>query len=174
MVSLLGPYGAETAFLFCIAPVVFLATWTDLRTFKIPNALPLVGLAIFALTCMIFLPLAEIPGRLLGGLIVFLVCFILFSIRQMGGGDAKLLPVVALFVPGEDALAVAIMLAVSGLACLVLAGAVALTRRMSLSLDSPFWGEVSDWEIWSGGRHVPYALAMGATLALYLFLRLIG
>jgi len=173
MVGLLGTEGAATALLFCIAPVVFLATWTDLRTFKIPNILPLAGLAIFALTCMIFLPLAEIPDRLLGGLVVFVVCFILFSIRQMGGGDAKLLPVVALFIPGEDALAVTIILAASGASCLVLAGAVALTRRMPWNLDSPFWGEVSEWEIWSSGRHVPYGLAMGAALALYIFVRLV-
>lgn len=172
MIGLLGAEGAETALLFCIAPVVFLATWTDLRSFKIPNALPLAGLVIFALTCMIFLPLAEIPGRLLGGLIVFVVCFIMFSIRQMGGGDAKLMPVVALFIPSGDGPAVVMTLAFSGLACLLLSGAVALTRRMSWSLDSPFWGKVSDWDIWSGGRHVPYALAMAATLFLYIAIRL--
>jgi len=167
MVGLLGADGAETALVLCIAPVVFLATWTDLREFRIPNALPLAGLVIFALTAVIFLPLAEIPSRLLGGLAVFVICFILYFARAMGGGDAKLLPVIALFVPGRDGLALLIMLAVCGLA------GIAVIRLLAPRVASLSMGSAAEWKVWSTRSHFPYAYAMAGALALYIVLRLL-
>jgi prepilin peptidase CpaA len=167
MIDLFGPEGGATALLFCIAPVVFLATWTDLKNFKIPNALSLVGLAVFALTCLIFLPLPEIADRLLGGLIVFAVCFVLFAVGMMGGGDAKLLPVIALFIPAGDALLVLIILSVCGLAGLLVIRLVA-PRAASLPL-----GVAAEWQVWSSRKHFPYAYAMAGALALYILVRLI-
>jgi prepilin peptidase CpaA len=167
MMDLIGPESGATTLLFCIAPVVFLATWTDLKEFRIPNALPIVGLVVFALTCMVFLPLSEVPDRLLGGLIVFAVCFVLFSARAMGGGDAKLLPVIALFIPAGDALMVLIILSVCGLAGVLVIRLVA-PRAASLPL-----GAAAEWQVWSSRKHFPYAYAMAGTLALYILIRLI-
>lgn len=172
MIELLGQRGAETALVLCIAPVALLASWHDLREFRIPNSLSLAGLVIFALTCVIFLPLSEIPSRLIGAGFVFLVCFVMFAAGAMGGGDAKLLPVVALFIPGYDAMAVLMALAVSGLACVAFMGAVSLGRRLSIGVPPRFLGEVADWQVWSGGKHVPYALAISVALTLYVVARL--
>lgn len=172
MIELLGRHGAETALIFCILPVALLASWHDLRSYRIPNELSLAGLAIFVVTCALFLPLSDIPARLLGGVVVFAFCFVMFIGRAMGGGDAKLMPVIALFIPGRDALTVLLALAVSGLACVVLMGVITMMRRLSWSLDSPVLGEVAEWRVWSGGSHVPYALAMTGALTLYLAARL--
>lgn len=167
MIELLGRHGAETALVICIAPVVFLAVWTDLKSFRIPNALSVAGLAIFAVTCTIFLPLSEIPGRLIGAGVVLLIGFILFSIGAMGGGDAKLGTVIALFIPGYDALSVLLAVSVCGLVGL------AVIRLMAPRAHSLPLGDAAEWQVWSNRKHFPFGYAMGGALTLYVVARLL-
>jgi prepilin peptidase CpaA len=83
--------------------VLFVAAAMDLRHYRIPNALIVLGLALFLATAAT-LGLDEASSRLLQGGITFAICFTLFGLGLMGGGDAKLFPVVLLFVPfGEVA-----------------------------------------------------------------------
>lgn len=108
-----------TPFLFLL-PVLFVAAVLDLRHYRIPNALIVLGLGLFLATA-VTLGLDEASARLLQGGITFAICFILFGMGLMGGGDAKLFPVVLLFIPtGEVAtylfcLAIGLALGIGGL-----------------------------------------------------------
>lgn len=69
-----------------------LAAVSDLLTMTIPNRISAVVLAsFFVLAPLIGLSWPDIGMSLVGGLAVFGVCFALFAINVMGGGDAKLL-----------------------------------------------------------------------------------
>ncbi|MDR6816132.1 prepilin peptidase CpaA [Neorhizobium sp. 2083] len=75
-----------------------LAAVSDLFTMTIPNRISAVGvLAFLALAPLAGLPWPEIGMSLVAGFAVFSVCFALFALNVMGGGDAKLLTVAAIW-----------------------------------------------------------------------------
>lgn len=75
-------------FPFCLA----MAAFNDLFSMTIPNRIPLAVLAAFPVAAyMVGLPLADIGLHVAAGLLVFAVCFGMFAMNVMGGGDAKLL-----------------------------------------------------------------------------------
>ena len=84
--------------LILLWPILAAVAYSDLRYMKIPNWLVLMALALFVLTLPLF-GLPEITARLVLGGIVFLICLTAFSLGYVGGGDAKFLPVLMLFVP---------------------------------------------------------------------------
>lgn len=74
------------------------AALSDLRTMTIPNSISIamtIGFMVFAV--VLGLPLETIAYCLLAALVTFTVCFGLFAINAMGGGDAKLLTASALW-----------------------------------------------------------------------------
>lgn len=81
------------AIIFVIVPLCLaVAAISDLLTMTIPNRVPAILLGAFILVA----PLAGLSLPMIGmhvaaGLIVFAVCFALFAMNVMGGGDAKLL-----------------------------------------------------------------------------------
>lgn len=81
-------------FPFCLA----MAALTDLFTMTIPNRIPLILIATFAVLAPVAgLPLAQIGLHVAAGLVMFAVCLALFAAGVMGGGDAKLLTACALW-----------------------------------------------------------------------------
>lgn len=81
------------AIIFVIVPLCLaIAAISDLLTMTIPNRVPAILLGAFVLVAPFTdLSLAMIGMHLAAGLIVFTVCFALFALNIMGGGDAKLL-----------------------------------------------------------------------------------
>jgi prepilin peptidase CpaA len=83
--------------------IVLCACWisaalSDLRTMTIPNTISIVmtiGFVLFA--AALGISIETIAYCLLAALITFVVCFGLFAINVMGGGDAKLLTASALW-----------------------------------------------------------------------------
>jgi prepilin peptidase CpaA len=81
------------AAIFLVLPLCFaLAALTDLFTMTIPNRVPVILLLSF----LVIAPLSGMDWQsfglsLLAGIAVLLVCFGLFALNTMGGGDAKLL-----------------------------------------------------------------------------------
>jgi len=77
--------------------VALVAAWTDLRRFRIPNTLPLLLLALYAL----HLATADTPVDWQGGLVIalaLLLCgFALFAAGLLGAGDVKLLAAAGLW-----------------------------------------------------------------------------
>jgi len=74
------------------------AAVSDLFTMTIPNRVSAALLAsFFILAPLVGLSWADIGMSLVGGLAVFGVCFALFAMNVMGGGDAKLLTATAVW-----------------------------------------------------------------------------
>ncbi|EFO33155.1 peptidase A24A prepilin type IV [Roseibium sp. TrichSKD4] len=78
--------------------LVIRAAVSDLLTMTIPNKISIVLCVLFALYAPIVgLGWQDIGLHLAGGAVVFVVCFCMFAMNWMGGGDAKLLTAVALW-----------------------------------------------------------------------------
>jgi prepilin peptidase CpaA len=96
------------AAIFLIVPLCLaIAAFSDLFTMIIPNRVSL----IISLSFLIIAPLAGTPLQvitmhLLSGLMVFTICFALFAINAMGGGDAKLLAATAIWFGFDQSLLV--------------------------------------------------------------------
>ncbi|OAN50448.1 pilus assembly protein CpaA [Paramagnetospirillum marisnigri] len=126
----------------------------DLRAFRIPNRVPLLLAASYALALAAGFDAASWPGHLGVGAAVFAVSVLLFSLGVWGGGDAKMLPAAVLWVgPGELPRFLLVMALVGGaLALLALAA-----RRVPLGPE----GELRDWgrRLAISGQ-VPYGVAI--------------
>ncbi len=79
---------------FCLS----LAAFTDLFTMTIPNRVSLALLiSYFAVAFALGMDLNTIGMSVVAGLVIFSICFALFALNVMGGGDAKLLTACALW-----------------------------------------------------------------------------
>ncbi|MCC8931840.1 A24 family peptidase [Rhizobium sp. 'Codium 1'] len=87
------------AAVFLILPIcLVLAALTDFLEMKIPNGIPALLAASFALIIPFSgLELVEIGWHLAAALMVFAICFAFFAFNVMGGGDAKILTASALW-----------------------------------------------------------------------------
>jgi prepilin peptidase CpaA len=87
------------AIVFVVFPLCLaMAAASDLLTMTIPNRVSLLMAASFlAIAPLAGLSLNEIAFSVLAALVVFAVCFVLFALNTMGGGDAKLLSAAALW-----------------------------------------------------------------------------
>jgi prepilin peptidase CpaA len=147
---------AEAAAIVIWIGVLCAAAVSDVRTMTIPNRLPLLLLGAFA-------PLYMAAGGGLGGLgahaitglVVFTVCLGLFQAGWFGGGDAKLLPALALWAGPEGVMHLVLGAALAGG---LLAALLPLVRRMTPEGAHNQWGVASlDPE-----EGVPYAIALAA------------
>ena len=71
---------------------------TDVLSLRIPNALVVALVALFALACTITPPKALLWGHIAPAVVVFALMAILFFMGKMGGGDVKLLAAAVLWV----------------------------------------------------------------------------
>ncbi|MDR6664808.1 prepilin peptidase [Rhizobium sp. 1399] len=87
------------AAVFVILPLCLaMAAFSDLFTMTIPNRVSLILIAsFFILAPLSGLGWGVIGMHLAGAAVVFCVCFALFALNVMGGGDAKLLSATALW-----------------------------------------------------------------------------
>ena len=133
------------------------AAVSDLRQFRIPNRAPLLLLAGFG-------PAALVAGlgwqdwliHLGVALAFFVVGALLFARGVWGGGDAKLLPAVALWIGLAGLPRFLVIMALTGGVLAVLA---LLSRRIALGPIGPLraWGQ----RLAETG-HVPYGIAIAA------------
>ena len=81
------------------------AAISDLLTMTIPNRVSLILIISFAMLAPLSgLALPAIGMHALGAAIVFGICFALFALNVMGGGDAKLLSAAAIWFGYDPAL----------------------------------------------------------------------
>ena len=74
------------------------AATSDVMTYRIPNWLTLLTAALFfPMALATALPLAAYTWHILGGLLLFLIGFILFQFNLLGGGDAKMMAAAGLW-----------------------------------------------------------------------------
>ncbi len=88
----------EYAIMLLFPAAMAFAAASDFITMTIPNRISIVLVAGFALLAAILgMPLATVGEHLMTGFAVLAVCFGLFAFKFIGGGDAKLLAVGALW-----------------------------------------------------------------------------
>ncbi len=152
--------------IFTVFPVaVIFAAFTDLFSMTIPNRITLFLVAGFLILAP-FAPgmtLATFGMHVAAGALVLAVTFALFALRVIGGGDAKLLAAVALWV-GWEQLPMYVLLA--GVAGGALAVALLMFRAVPLPLRLAK-------EVWLERLHrprgdIPYGIALSAA-ALYIY-----
>ena len=92
-----------------------LAALYDVNQLKIPNWLNLTLAGLFIPAAAVSgLPLEIIGGHLIAGGLAFVIAFGLFAFRIFGGGDAKMIPAVVLWMGPEAALLFAFKMAIAG------------------------------------------------------------
>lgn len=134
-----------------LAPVLVFVALSDLRRMRIPNAASLLMLGLFVL-CVPFVGTGESLLRAAAGAVVFTAFFALFAANLVGGGDAKVLPALVLFVPSPLWVIYANLLALS-----LLVGIAAV-----LAVQAIPNGGASAWAV----RRNRGAFPMGLSIAL--------
>lgn len=148
--------------IFCIAMIF--AGLRDLTTMTIPNWLTLtLAVVFFAAAAMTSMPLAEIGLNTVVGFAVLVIGMILFAQGWIGGGDAKLMAAVALWVGWAQALPYFLVASILG-------GALTLAILGYRNLPLPAFVMRHDWALRLHDRAegVPYGLALAAA-ALLIF-----
>ncbi len=133
----------------------------DVNRLTIPNWLNITLAALF-LPAALFsgLPLELLGGHLLAGGLAFVVAFGLFAFRIFGGGDAKMIPAVVLWMGPAAAMPFLYWMAIAGGACAL----ILLIGRRSVPAEAVPGFMRAPFEPKAG---VPYgvAIAAGAMLA---------
>lgn len=135
-----------------------LAALTDFLEMKIPNRIPAILLAsFFILAPFAGLSLSDFGWHLLAGAAVFSVCFALFALGVMGGGDAKLLTAAAVWFGFNSSLfAFLVYTAYLGGALTI---AVIILRA---NWDRLAYAGIPMPQTLMMAKKVPYAIAIGA------------
>lgn len=154
---------ANTA-LLAFAFLMLIAAWTDVRSFKIPNYIPGVMIALW-IGAAPFLGLSwiDIGLALACGFGVLAVGMALWAPGWIGGGDVKLLAAGALWFGWPDSVAFVLLALASGG---VLAVALILLRRISPAL--PVDPQTLGRTVLAQGAPAPYAVAIAAGALLVL------
>jgi prepilin peptidase CpaA len=139
-----------------------MAAFSDLLTMTIPNRVSVVLLAsFFAIAPFAGLTLHDMALHLLAGAIVFGICFALFALHIMGGGDAKIMTASAVWFGFNPTLMqyVAYISVLGGLLSLV----VVMIRA---NHDTILASRIPVPATMLHAKKVPYGVAIGAAALL--------
>lgn len=146
---------ADILLLLIFLPIIFGSAISDFQHLKIRNVQVLIAIGLFTLIFPFLLGMDELSSRLLAASLTFGICIILFSLRLIGGGDAKMMPVVMLFVPAGE---VVLFLRIFACALLLVSlGALFVQRRPRLRR--------AGWSAAQERRQVPVGVAMAVSVA---------
>ncbi len=148
--------------IFCLAMIF--AGLRDLTTMTIPNWLTLALVVVFfAAAIMSSMPLRDIAQHTAVGLACLLVGMVFFARGWIGGGDAKLMAAVALWVGWTQALPYFVMASLFG-------GALTLAILGYRTLPLPAFFTRCDWAMRLHDRTegVPYGIALALAGLLIL------
>jgi len=137
--------------------MAFAAIW-DVFTLTIPNrlCLALAG-AFIAAAVLAGLPPMVVATHLACGIGMLIAGFVLFNLRVMGGGDAKLMAVVALWIGATHLGQFVTYMALAG-------GALAIVLLLYRVRPLPMWLVSQPWALQLHDRKggVPYGVAIAA------------
>jgi prepilin peptidase CpaA len=147
------------AAIFVVFPLCLaFAAITDLFTMTIPNRVSAILLGAFVLVAPLAgLGLPVIGMHMFAGLIVFSVCFALFALNIMGGGDAKLLAACAVWFGFNDSL-VMFIADVSVFGGMLTLAILAMRSHENLILASG----IPVPRLLFTAKKIPYGIAIGA------------
>lgn len=153
-----------TLFLYGAILLLLTAAAWDALTLTIPNYLVLAVLGLYAASLTVNFDPSGIMYDLLAALIVFVVCFVLFALGWLGGGDAKLAPGAVLWAGYDGFLQfVVAMTLVGGILAIVL-----LVLRVSLRSAGATQERLPLVLQWA--NPIPYGIAISAGAILVIWL----
>lgn len=149
---------------FAVFPVVVtLAAVSDLMTMTISNRFSIALIIGFALLAPLLpgMDLALMGMHLAAAALVLTVTFTLFAFGIIGGGDAKLAAVIALWLGWEPLLAFSVYTAMFG-------GALCIVLLAFRSIPIPIFAMRQDWIMRLHDRKegAPYGIALAASAML--------
>ncbi|MFA6219327.1 MAG: prepilin peptidase [Erythrobacter sp.] len=133
-----------------LAIALLVAAFTDLKRRQIGNRLN-AAIALAAPLWWWASGLALWPDAVMQlgfAVIVFALCCALFAIRQMGGGDVKLLTALALWIPPYPFLKLVVVMALVGGLLTIVFGAVHLARRRKDRIAIPYGLAIAVAGLW--------------------------
>ena len=141
-------------------PICILAAWSDLKTMTIPNSLSIIGAAVVVAAVLLLLPFDQALTRIITGLVVLVVGFILFSLGGIGGGDVKLAAALFPLIATSDLIPFTLLLSITTL-CAV------LTHKIvgSLGMLKP---AIANWASWQDQKKFPFGFALSGAFLIYL------
>ncbi|MGO7581630.1 prepilin peptidase [Rhizobium ruizarguesonis] len=171
MLQIIDVISSLSVFLFLYA------AWTDFRTWKIPNAIVLALVALYALRTVTAILGSQDVGAALfassgiggdvgAGLLMFILGVMLWAFRLFGAGDAKLFLPIGLFVGWHGMLPFSFLLLVLGIVTL-------LVLRLPVPLRVAHLAFFMRIEEIRASRKVPYGVVMVFAALLTLALPMI-
>ncbi|MBV1867305.1 MAG: prepilin peptidase [Marinosulfonomonas sp.] len=136
--------------LMLFAPVLLAVMYFDLRYMRIPNALSIIAVALFAVSAIVSTP-DDLIARLTVAGVVFAIGFAGFCFRILGGGDVKILAALMLFIPLQDLTIFANVFSASMMLGIM---AMLLVRRMSFASRT-------NWKSLSASTRFPMGISIG-------------
>ena len=154
----------ELALLLLFPAAVAFAAAMDLLTMTIPNRVSIALVAVFfVLAPFAGLGLEQVAMHVLAGLAVLVLGIGLFSYGLFGGGDAKLLAAVALWIGFEHLLDYALMVGFAGGVL-----AIVILGCRGFALPRILLGQAWAHRLHATSGGIPYGLALGAG-ALWIY-----
>ena len=144
---------------------MLVACITDLKAFRIPNAVPLAVMALFLIKAAAT-GIAVWPDHILAFIFLFALGFVAFGFGVIGGGDAKLMTAAALWLGLRDMPGFLTITAIGGgvLALVLLTLRQILDRDPALATSK---GAMRGPRLFRRNAPIPYALPIAAA-ALWL------
>lgn len=164
---------ATTAYwlLPAVIPLAIYIAWNDMRTMKITNRSMLVLFGVFVVVGPFAFGFPAYFYQLLHGPVVLVVGMALWSLRLMGGGDAKMLAAMAPFFVTSDWYLILVVFTASCIGAVV---------THSLFRFTPLRNLAPDWKSWTADQGnlrggilglnmgFPKGLALSMTIVFYL------
>lgn len=148
----------EFSILFLLPGVVAFAAAMDLFTLTIPNRVSIVmTLAFFPVAWLAGIGWIAVADHLAAGAAVLALGIGLFALGWFGGGDAKLLAAIALWLGTENLVAYFLYVAVAGGMLAILFGVV-----RQVPLPRQLLGEQWALRLHRPGGGIPYGIALSA------------
>lgn len=157
----------------CAALVLIVAAIGDFRTFRIPNIIPALIIALFAVYAIVTPTPVGLMAHIASVILVFVAGLLVFHYKIMAGGDVKLIVALALWFNIDQ---LHILLTLIALAGGVQAAIIVLYHYVSLALQSlsVMRSETCAENMSVGtpglrGRRVPYGVAIaGGSICAFL------
>ncbi|WP_341367083.1 prepilin peptidase [Yoonia sp. BS5-3] len=164
---------AATAYWFlpAVIPLAMYISWNDMRSMKITNQSMLVLLIVFIVLGPFAFGLRTYFWQFLHFPFVLIIGMALWSLRLMGGGDAKMLAVMAPYVVVSDLYSIAQLFVACALAGLTMHGIFRYTSLHKLAPDWKSWEARSEHlrgGIFGLNHAFPKGLVLSMTLLFYL------
>lgn len=145
------------------AAPLMMAAYTDYSSMRIPNTVVLALMAAFFVSLPLHWQGIGVLGEHLGMFASFLaVGFVFFALGWLGGGDAKLMAAIALWLGWQDAMMFIVYTTLFGAAIALF---LMLSKRFApVRLRTSAFG----MKIYQGDKDMPYGIALAAG-ALYVW-----